>query len=196
MWLYWGGMYWTPVIFLWATCKPCVFWGDSSLCDSQDLLSHYGSPVGCVTKLGQAMLLFGTLKLEQIVQGQRDRFLFAFVVRSKTPAVSSGEGDGHGGGEPNGGISRILQSLQWILLLLPLARVYMCCSQSRGLPRWLSGKESACQAGDVSLIPELGRSPGEGNGNSLQYSCLENPIDRGWASPWASKRVGHDLATK
>ena len=72
----------------------------------------------------------------------------------------------------------------------------MCCSQSRGLPRWLSGKESACQAGDVSLIPELGRSPGEGNGNSLQYSCLENPMDRGWASPWASKRVGHDLATK
>ena len=65
-----------------------------------------------MTKLGQAMLLFGTLKLEQIVQGQRDRFLFPFVVRSRTPAVSSGEGDGHSGGEPNGGISRILQSLQ------------------------------------------------------------------------------------
>ena len=41
------------------------------------------------------------------------------------------------------------------------------------------GKESACNAGDLGLIPGLGRCPGEGNGNSLQYSCLENPIDRG-----------------
>ena len=48
-----------------------------------------------------------------------------------------------------------------------------------GLPRWLSGKESACQAGDAGLIPGSGRSPGEGNGNPLQYSCLENPMDRG-----------------
>ena len=43
------------------------------------------------------------------------------------------------------------------------------------LPRWLSGKESACQAGDMGSIPGLGRSPGEGNGNPLQYSCLGNP---------------------
>ena len=48
-----------------------------------------------------------------------------------------------------------------------------------GLPRWLSSKESACTAGDVGLIPGSGRSPGEGNGNPLQYSCLENPMDRG-----------------
>ena len=51
-----------------------------------------------------------------------------------------------------------------------------------GLPRWLSGKESACNAGnagDERLIPGLGRSPGGGNGNPLQYSCLENPTDRG-----------------
>ena len=40
-------------------------------------------------------------------------------------------------------------------------------------------KESACNEGDLSLIPELGRSPGEGHGNPLQYSCLENPMDRG-----------------
>ena len=46
------------------------------------------------------------------------------------------------------------------------------------------GKESACNAGDPSLIPGSGRSPGEGNGNPLQYSCLENPMDRGawWAT--------------
>ena len=46
------------------------------------------------------------------------------------------------------------------------------------------GKESAHSVGDLSLIPGLGRSPGEGNGNPLQYSCLENPMDRGawWAT--------------
>ena len=43
------------------------------------------------------------------------------------------------------------------------------------------GKESACNVGDQDLIPGLGRSPGEGNGNPLQYSCLENSIDgRAW----------------
>ena len=40
-------------------------------------------------------------------------------------------------------------------------------------------KASACNAGDPCLIPGLGRTPGEGNGNPLQYSCLENPMDRG-----------------
>ena len=41
------------------------------------------------------------------------------------------------------------------------------------------GKESACNAGDLSSIPGLGRSPGEGNGNPFQYSCLKNFMDRG-----------------
>ena len=59
---------------------------------------------------------------------------------------------------------------------------------------WLSGKESACQAGDAGSVPGLGRSFRGGNGNPLQYSCLENPIDRGsWQVP---QRVGHYLATK
>ena len=51
-----------------------------------------------------------------------------------------------------------------------------CCYSTLG------GSEvevSACNAGDLGLIPGLGRSPGEGNGNPLQYSCLENPMDRG-----------------
>ena len=45
-------------------------------------------------------------------------------------------------------------------------------------------KKSACNAGDLGSIPGLGRSPGEGNGNPLQYSSLENPMDRGawWAT--------------
>ena len=41
------------------------------------------------------------------------------------------------------------------------------------------GKDSACNAGDLGLIPGLRRSPGEGNGNILHYSCLENSMDRG-----------------
>ena len=48
----------------------------------------------------------------------------------------------------------------------------------QGLPRFLSRKESA-NAGDVGSILKLGRSPGGGNGSPLQYSCLENPMDRG-----------------
>ena len=47
------------------------------------------------------------------------------------------------------------------------------------LPWWLSSKESACNAGDAGLIPELGRFPAEGNGNPLQYSPLGNSMDRG-----------------
>ena len=41
-----------------------------------------------------------------------------------------------------------------------------------------TGKEPSCNAGELGSIPGLGRSPGEGNGNPLQYFCLENPIDR------------------
>ena len=60
------------------------------------------------------------------------------------------------------------------------------------------GKESACNAGDLGSIPGSGRSPGEGNSNPLQYSGLENPMDRGaWqATVHGVTRVGHDLATK
>ena len=51
-------------------------------------------------------------------------------------------------------------------------------------PKWHSGKESAYSVGHQSLIPGSGRSPGEGNGNPLQYPRLENPMDRGawWAT--------------
>ena len=48
-----------------------------------------------------------------------------------------------------------------------------------GFPECSVGKESAFNAGDLGLIPGSGRSPGEGNGNPLQYSCRENPMDRG-----------------
>ena len=58
-------------------------------------------------------------------------------------------------------------------------------------------KASACNAEDLGSIPGSGRSPGEGKGNPLQYSCLENPIDGGawWLQSMGSQRVGHDWAT-
>ena len=58
-----------------------------------------------------------------------------------------------------------------------------------GFPGGSDDKESACGTGDLSLIPGLGRSSAEGNGNPLQYSCLENPMDRG--ARWA---VVHEVA--
>ena len=68
----------------------------------------------------------------------------------------------------------------------------------KGFPCSSVSKESACSAGDPVSIPGLGRSPGEGNGKPLQYSCLENTMDRGfwWATIHGIARVGHYLVTK
>ena len=57
------------------------------------------------------------------------------------------------------------------------------------------GKASACNAGNPGLMPGMGRFPGEGNGNPLQYSCLENSMDRGAWQSMRSQRVGHNWAT-
>ena len=60
------------------------------------------------------------------------------------------------------------------------------------------GKESGCNAGDLGSIPELRRSPEEGNGNLLQYSCLGNPMDRGTRQTTALgvTRAGHDVGAQ
>ena len=66
-----------------------------------------------------------------------------------------------------------------------------------GLPHCSAGKESACSAGDLGSMPGWGISLGEGNGNPLQHSCLENPMDRGAlvvCSPWGHKSR-HNLVT-
>ena len=73
------------------------------------------------------------------------------------------------------------------MLIYILEDISLRFLQFLGLPWWLRGKESACNAGaagDMGLIPGSGRSPGGGHGNPLQYSCLENPMDRGawWAT--------------
>ena len=73
--------------------------------------------------------------------------------------------------------------------------IYMCTPKTgMGFPDGSVGKEPACSAGDPGLIPESGRSPGEGNGKLLHYSCLEYPMDRGawWATVHGITRVGHN----
>ena len=69
----------------------------------------------------------------------------------------------------------------------------------KGFPGSSDGNESACNAGDLGLIPGSGRSPEEGNGNPLQYSCLENPHGQrslGGLQAIGSQRVRHDRATE
>ena len=81
-------------------------------------------------------------------------------------------------------------------LFLDMQKGAGCNSVIMGLPWWLRRrKTSACNAGDLGSIPGLGRSPEEGNGNPLQCSCLENPMDGGawWAAQsMGSQGVGYD----
>ena len=61
----------------------------------------------------------------------------------------------------------------------------VCTLRTQCFPAGSGGKESACNIGDLGLIPGLGSRPGEENGYPLQFSCLENPIDR--YSPWGGR---------
>ena len=71
--------------------------------------------------------------------------------------------------------------------------IYINSASDTGFPRSVFSKECVCNAGDPGLIPGSGRSPGEGKGNSLQYSCLKNPMDKGaWhATAHGVARVRH-----
>ena len=69
---------------------------------------------------------------------------------------------------------------QIILIVLLKYNLYMLCfALYMGFPSGSDGKVSACNVGGPGSIPGSGRSPGEGNGNPLQHSCLENPMNRG-----------------
>ena len=66
-----------------------------------------------------------------------------------------------------------------------------------GLPKWLLVQNLPANEGDVGLTPGSGRPPREGNGNPLQYSCLENPMDRGvWHAIVRRVSVGHNFMTE
>ena len=67
----------------------------------------------------------------------------------------------------------------------PILCIVMCICQSLGFPGGSDGKESACNTGDLGSAPGLGRSPGKGDNSPLQYSCLENSMDRGAWQPIA-----------
>ena len=77
-----------------------------------------------------------------------------------------------------GKILNFINSRTSVLLHFSISEVEMRLSIN-GFPGGSDGKASACNAGDLGLIPGLGRSPGEGNGNPLQYFCLENPMEGG-----------------
>ena len=96
---------------------------------------------------------------------------------------------------PGSSIHGIFQArvLEWVAIALSIS--YMERSLTLlGFPGGSDGNESACNAGEPGLIPELGRSPGEGNGYPLKYSCLENSMKRGvwWAKSMRSQRIGHN----
>ena len=80
-----------------------------------------------------------------------------------------------------------------LIILIPVGIVIIYVNIQKGFHDGSSSKESVCtegNAGDTGSIPESGRSPGVGNGNPLQYSCLGNPMDTGaWGgySPWHYK---------
>ena len=82
-----------------------------------------------------------------------------------------------------------------IYLLYPLSLYFqMPLTIARRFPDGSDGKESVWNAGDMGSIPGSGRSSGEGNGNSLQYSCLENPMEEelGGLLAMGLQRVGHN----
>ena len=96
---------------------------------------------------------------------------------------------------PGSSVHGIFQArvLEWVAIALSIS--YMERSLTLlGFPGGSDGNESACNAGEPGLIPELGRSPGEGNGYPLKYSCLENSMKRGvwWAKSMRSQRIGHN----
>ena len=73
----------------------------------------------------------------------------------------------------------------------------VCCSPlpTLGSPGGSEGKASACNERDLGSVPGSGRSPGEGTGNPLQYSCLEESLDRGAWQTTGLQRVRHNRAT-
>ena len=106
------------------------------------------------------------------------------------------------------GVAQSRTQLKW---LSSSSSVYMSVSVCQSVPAFFcylvsihyfpggsEGKKSACSTGDLGSIPGSGRSPGEGNGNPLQHTCLENSMDRGsWQATvhGVTKRVGHDWVT-
>ena len=88
---------------------------------------------------------------------------------------------------------QVAKVLEFSFSISPSSEYLALISFRMGFPGSSPGKESACNAGDPSSVPELGRSPGEVNSYPLQYSCLENSMDRGaWQVTIHGITIGYD----
>ena len=85
-----------------------------------------------------------------------------------------------------------------VYVIIAFVTDYLTMVCISGVPCGSGGKASACNAADVGSMPVLGGSPGEGHGNLLQYSCLENSTDRRawWTTDMGLQRVGHGSVTE
>ena len=90
-------------------------------------------------------------------------------------------------------LHQVAKVLEFSFSISPSSEYLALISFRMGFPGSSPGKESACNAGDPSSVPELGRSPGEINSYPLQYSCLENSMDRGaWQVTIHGITIGYD----
>ena len=90
-------------------------------------------------------------------------------------------------------LRNLLKNKETSISLLYEVRITLGISIKMGFPSGSDGKESTCNVGDLELIPGSGRSPGEGNGNPLQYPCLENGQEEpGRLQSMGSRGVRHD----
>ena len=105
-------------------------------------------------------------KVMSLLFNMLSRLVIAFLLRSKRLLISWLQ-------SPS---AVVLEPKKIKSLIISIIYPSIC---HEGFPGGSEGKASACNAGDLGSVPGLGRSPGEGNGNPLEYSCLENPRDRG-----------------
>ena len=96
---------------------------------------------------------------------------------------------------PLASVPFLVKLLSWFLCVFPISKCWSNLQDLVPSSSTASGKESTCNAGntgDLGLIPGSGRSPGWGNGNPPQYSCLENPMEWGAWGHKGSQRVRHE----
>ena len=160
-------VYWKdPPVSLWVwnaafaiTILLCVCWAQSRIFCSLFYLSTLSQ---CLNFIGLQCMCY-PLSLVQV-------FATTWTIAQQNPlSVEFFRQEYWGGSPPPSPVQGIC-----LHLFRPVT-----CNLFHGLPCSSDGKESACNAEDLGLIPGLGRSSGEGNDNPLQYSCLENPTDRG-----------------